>query len=219
MNATIELKDCNFVIVANNFNLSIINTVWLFKNQIFTEDELQGSTNLPVMVQLQSEYFQMLLTPDRLQFSVNPDTEGQKDLIKTKIGKLINTLPHTPFVAAGINFTFFITPKDKNIHSLSRSLFFNEQSNLFKDIETDTDDARFGGYFSKDLIGTRFRLDAKPIKVNIPDKGIEAVQFSYNFNIDLSPSDGSEKIFELIEKWDDAKRIAQTITEKTNSKD
>jgi len=69
------------------------------------------------------------------------------------------------------------------------------------------------------LIGTRFRLDAKPIKVNIPDKGIEAVQFSYNFNIDLSPSDDSEKIFELIEKWDDAKRIAQTITEKTNSKD
>ena len=61
MNATIELKDCNFVIVANNFNLSIINTVWLFKNQIFTEDELQGSTNLPVVVQLQSEYFQMLL--------------------------------------------------------------------------------------------------------------------------------------------------------------
>lgn len=214
MNASIEFKDCNIVIVANNFNVSIVNTVWLFKNAVFTEEELQSSTSLPIMVEVLTDSFKLHLVPDRLQFSVIPTFENKQDLILSKIGKLVETLPHTPFVAAGLNFTYHVVPDTKDIGSLTRSLFCNTQSRLFDDL--DSDDVRFGGYFSKDLLDMRYRLDAKPVTINSSKSAQEVLQFSHNFNINLSPGDDYNMILDVIKKWDKAKTITQEITNKVN---
>jgi len=48
MNHSIDFIDCNIVIVANTFKLNILNPVWMYKNKIFPEKELQGATCLPV---------------------------------------------------------------------------------------------------------------------------------------------------------------------------
>lgn len=215
MSHEIELKNCNVVVIANIFNLSIINTVWLFKNNIFSEDDLKGSTSLPVFVEVKSKKFHFTLVPERLQYSIDPKMENPKESIDSKIGTFIRTLPHTPYTACGLNFIYHVKPEKGDLYALSRSLFCNERSRLFEDL--DTDDVRFGGYFSRDLIETKFRLDAKPVKINQPqEKDKEVLQFSYNFNISLSPDDDYHSIISLFEKWDQAQRITLDLTNKIN---
>jgi hypothetical protein len=217
MNHNIDFVDCNIVIIASNFNVNILNTVWLYKNKIFTEKELQGATCLPIMVEAKSDDFRLHIVPDRMQFSINPNYKNTKKLVSSKIGRLVKLLPHTPFTAAGLNFTYHVTPSDKDIYKLTRSLFCNEQSKLFNDLEEEN--VRFGGYFSKDLLGTRFRLDAKPISVMMQNEKKEMLQLAYNFNISLNQEDDHNAIIGLFDKWDEAKRICKKLTNKINSKD
>ncbi len=217
MNHNIDFVDCNIVIIASTFNINILNTVWLYKNKIFTEKELQGATCLPVIVEVQSDNFRFHIVPERLQFSISTKYKNAKKLILSKIGQLVKLLPHTPFTAVGLNFTYHVTPSDKDIYKLTRSLFCNERSKLFNDLEEEN--VRFGGYFSKDLLGTRFRLDAKPISVVMQNNKKEMLQFAYNFNISLSQEDDHNTIIALFNKWDEAKRICQELTNKINSKD
>ncbi len=217
MNHNIDFIDSNIVIIASTFNINILNPVWLYKNKIFTEKELQGATCLPVLVEAQSDNFRLHIVPDRLQFSINPKFKNAKELLISKIGRLIELLPHTPFTAAGLNFTYNVTPSNKDINKLSRSLFCNEKSILFDDLEEDN--VRFGGYFSKDLLGTRFRLDAKPISTPMKNKEKEMLQFAYNFNISLTQENEQTTILDLFNKWDDAKLICQELTNKINLKD
>ena len=212
MSLTTELIDSNVVIIAHEFNLSIINSVWLFKNKIFTEEELQGRPSLPILVEAQSKDFNFKIVPERLQFSISPKCDNASHLILSKIAKIINLLPHTPYIAAGFNFTYHIFSKDTDFAELNRSLFCQHDSKLFSDFNTD--DARFGGYFSKDIIGARLRLDAKPLTIQKQDKKEEKLHLAYNFNIPLSPQDDSNIILGFLEKWDEAKEIAQEITSK-----
>lgn len=214
MNHKIKLADKNVVIVADGFNTKIVNNVWLFKNKIFLEEELEGATNLPLAVEVATENFLFTLVPDRLQLSINPDYENAKDLITEKVGKLIKLLPHTPFTAVGLNFTYHITPENGNMHSLSRSLFCNTNSVFCEDF--DSENSRFGGYFSRDLIGTKFRLDAKPVKARTDKEAKEILQLSYNFNMDLDGNNDIDSINGLIEKWDEAHKNCAIITEKVN---
>jgi len=85
--------------------------------------------------------------------------------------------------------------------------------------DLEEDNVRFGGYFSKDLLGTRFRLDAKPITVAMKNQKKEMLQLAYNFNISLTQDNDQTTIIELFNKWDEAKRICQDLTNKINLKD
>ncbi|MFH2057335.1 MAG: hypothetical protein ABIJ59_00350 [Pseudomonadota bacterium] len=217
MNHSIDFIDCNIVIIANTFNVNILNPVWMYKNKIFSEKELQGATYLPVVVEALSDNFRLHITPDRLQFSIDTKYKNPKKLILSKIGRLIELLPHTPFTAVGLNFTYHVTPSDKDIYKLTRSLFCNEQSKLFEDLEEK--DVRFGAYFSRNLLGTRFKLDVKPIAVTIQNQKKEMIQFAYNFNLSLGQNDDYQAIIGLFNKWNEAKSICQELTEKVNSND
>jgi hypothetical protein len=217
MKHNIDFADINVVVIASTFNVNILSTVWLFENQIFTNKELKGATSSPLIVEAQSNDFRLLLIPERLQFSINPKYKKAKKLILSKIGKLIELLPHTPFTAAGLNFTYYVTPSDKDIYKLSRSLFCNEKSKLFNDLEEEN--VRFGGYFSKDLLGTRFKVDVKPIIVTMNNIKKEMLQFSFNFNMNLNQDDDYTKIIDLFNKLDEAKTICKKLINKVNQKD
>lgn len=208
-----ELKHRNVVVIAKTFNLSIINHVWLFKNGIFSEEELSGCPSIPVLVEARSDDFIFQLTPERLQFSVSPDTDNSDELIKNKIGKIISELPQTPYTAAGINLIYLFDQDKTSYNTLTRFLFCPEDSALYDHFNTP--DARFGGYFSKEVLGTRLRLEVRPV---VTETNVEKLRFSYNFHSDLKKAEKPKGVLTHLEKWTEAQHLAQEINKNVELK-
>lgn len=212
-----QLIESNLVIVANQFDLSTINSIWLLKKKIFSIDELQERFPLPIIVEARSADFIFVLDPNRLQFWIMPECNTANELLATKIAQLIKELPPQPYVASGFNFTYHIVSENRDFGELTRSLFCQPDSKLFNDFNTS--DARFGGYFSKNIIGTRLRLEIKPIIFQQGNKTIgERLQFAFNFNMNISSEDKEQCILDFLQKWDEAKNITYTIMDKINER-
>jgi len=209
---TIQLIESNVVIVAHQFDLSTINSLWLLKRKIFTIEELQEKSPLPIIVEARSADFGFLLDPNRLQFWLSPESDKAKELLSSKIAKFIQELPQQRYIATGFNFTYHVISEDNDIGQLTRTLFYQPNSTLCNDFNTS--DARFGGYFSKHVIGTRLRLEVKPILWQNNENTEERLQFAFNFNINLSPNDDYTIILDFLQKWDEAKQIVCEIINK-----
>ena len=205
-----EKLQANVVIIARQFNPSIISQHWLIKNNILAEDDFEdGSVFSPVMVNVQSTVCHILVLPDQLQFSPKTNSESEQALLNSKLGDIIKLLPHTPFVAAGINFSWHVNRNDMSLSTLSRKLFFRADDPLCQAFNTE--DARFGSYMSKDVIGCRLKLDVKPVTINLPEGTIERLQFAFNFHRELTENNGVDGIVDLLTKWDSAQKMAFDI--------
>lgn len=210
MDKNVELVSENVVVLANQFNLSIMNQHWLIENCIITQDDLQDSyTFTPVFALAKTKFFQLTLVPERLQIDLNPKTEKKIELIKSKIGTIVDKLPHTPFTALGFNFDYFLTTEDSSVEKYTRSLFFKPDSPLSS--QFDEDNAKFGGYFSKDVSGFRLKLDIKPISIKSKDKIMDKIQLAFNFHLDLVGNDKSKTILKYLAKWDSMANITKDI--------
>lgn len=210
MDKNVELVSENVVVLANQFNLSIMNQHWLIENCIITQDDLQdGYTFTPVFALAKTKFFQLTLVPERLQIDLNPKTEKKIELIKSKIGTIVDKLPHTPFTALGFNFDYFLTTEDSSVEKYTRLLFFKPDSPLSS--QFDEDNAKFGGYFSKDVSGFRLKLDIKPISIKSKDKIMDKIQLAFNFHLDLVGNDKSKTILKYLAKWDSMANITKDI--------
>ena len=120
-------------------------------------------------------------------------------------------LPHTPFVGAGLNFTWDVLPGREDMGSLSRRLFSVPESTFFQAF--DADDARFGTYVSKAAINCRMTLDIKPVK-----EDREKLRLFFNFHLDVpqNPDDAVPQILQHLARWDDAAREAQAVVDLLN---
>lgn len=199
------------VITARQFNPSIISQYWLIKNNILAEEEFEaGSIFSPVMVNVQSKECHILVLPEQLQFSpkIYPESE-EHALINSKLGKIIKELPHTPFIAAGLNFSWHVYQKDAPTGVLDRTLFFRDDSPLYQAFNTE--DARFGSYMSKDVIGCRLKLDIKPVIINLQGITTERLQFAFNFHLQLTEDNKVDDILYLLSKWNEAREISSTM--------
>lgn len=202
----------NVVILANRFNLSIFNQYWLIDNGIIDQEDLKaGYTFTPVLNQIQTQDYQLTIVPDRLQLDIHPVTdENAVDLIESKIGKIIEKLPHTPYTALGLNFVYLYTPDADNFPKYTRSIFLNPESPL--SIKFTDENARFGGYFIKDMLDFRVMLNARP--VTTPSKGdqmIDKINFDFNFHLDLKDEEKHKTILEYLKKWNELKEITEDI--------
>lgn len=209
----LHLADSNVIVVANQFNPSVFSQLWLAKHGLATEEEVGGEdcafTN--VFAQVVTSRFALVVTPNHLQLMVRSGVEDQKKLVEEKIGKVVELLPHTPFAAVGLNFRYHAKPVKGDVHSLTRQLFFVEDSPLHKAF--DTPDSRFGGYVSKDVIGCRLRLEIKPV-ISPFEEGAQPedlLLFAFNFHHDLSQGNSGDSIRVAVAKWDEARNEAQHI--------
>ena len=217
MKISFELFDSNIVVVANTFNMSILNQKWLIDKNIFSiEDFNNGYTFSSVFAQVKSNDFLFTLFPERIQVAVKTEADDAVKLIISKISRIVKELPETPYSAVGFNYVYFAVPLDNDIKAFTRSLFFLPESPLCKNFNDQN--ARFGGYFSKDVLGSRLKLDVKPIIV--PERSkvedevkTEKIQFSFNFHNDLADSNKPKAIVDFFKKWDDAKAFSKNIIE------
>jgi hypothetical protein len=211
---TTDLAISNVVVAANQLNPSIFKQLWLVKNGIVDEDDFgDGCLFSDPAVSVESEKFRLLVVPPQLQFVPKVPPEEQEQLVIEKVGAVVEALPHTPYTAVGLNFFWHLRPEDGNVPALTRRLFHVPEKPLFRQFESE--DSRFGGYFSKDILGCRLKLDIKP--VFLPPKeeagNREVLQFAFNFHLDI-PQDGEDAVTCIqrqLECWNDARDEATKI--------
>jgi len=219
----IVFQNSSIVITANDVNLSIFKPLWLQKNQIFREEELQGQVVItPVAVQIATQRFQFMVVPNRIQMMFPSEYPEALSDISRVLGGIVQTLPHTPYSAIGINFNYMAAPKDeKTFPSLNSRLFGSEFAKQIHTVEDN--DARFGSYFTFDLIGTRLKIDMKPVKgsSNINSlcsswhRGQDLLAFNFNFHKDLTkPDQNVDIILTILNKWSEALSLSRQIIEK-----
>ena len=216
---SLELVGSNTLVVAQQFNPTILSQSWLSRNGILAEvDFRKGCIFTDMAVQVEADEFHLLVVPPQCQFTPRVEVERQQRLVVDKVGRIVRYLPHTPYRAVGLNFTWHLTPEDGDTPAASRRLFFMESGPLHKEF-VDAN-PRYGAYMSKDVFGVRMKLDAKPLILNVGEEDErELLQFSFNFHKDVwkeeSPVDCIE---ETLQKWDEAHSEALRIVQSVHAK-
>jgi len=217
---SLRLTEANTVVVARNFNLTVVNQAWLLKTGILTQEEMDGEYAFTTLfTQINSKEFAFLLSPERLQFAPKIAGEKQQELILRKVGKFVEALPHTPYVAIGMNFSVQYQPKELDVKDMTRRLFFVPESPLHQ--EFDTPDARFGGYMSMDALGCRLKMEVKPtVQVGGSDNPRHFISLDFNFHQDLEQGEVAVKDIEkTLNKWNEAKEMSIDVAKKLAGRD
>ncbi len=218
-----SLVKCTLVLTANDINLSIFKPPWLSKTGIFHEQELQGKIVLsPMAVQIPTEGFQLTVLPDRIQMAVSPAHDAARADIDRVLGGIVNTLPHTPYAAVGLNFHFLLAVEEHtSISSYTRRSFASPFANGL--CEDKAVNPKFGSYFSFDALGARLKADIKPIRVSgqlparddFPKPGDEVVKLDFNYHYDVIDDEArSEAVLSALGRWEEALRMSQQIVAK-----
>jgi hypothetical protein len=195
------------VVAARQFNPSVITQLWLVRNGLLVDDDfLPGCIFTDVIVQVRSRRFHMLIVPEQLQFVPAVPPEEEQGQIVDSLGRLVATLPHTPYTALGLNFAWHLRLGERNVSQVTRELFFQRGIPLFANF--DREDAHFGGYLSKDYLGFRLKLDVKPVIVQEEGRNENRVQFAFNFHADLTVAD---QIEDRLLRWNEVRQEAERI--------
>ena len=203
-----KLVGQNLVIVAKNFNPTIIGENWLVKKEIIqASDKQPGSIFSDVVSQLQTAEFSLTVMPEQLLF--NPVSLESQPLVTSKIGKIVEELKETPFNALGMNFIWHVNSTDKSIEDFSRQLFYNESIGIAKKLSAPN--TKFGYYVSAEVLGFRLKLEVKPVDVTSPTGKSSQIQFAFNYHRDLTQDDKAREIIALLPKWQECYVYANAL--------
>ena len=102
------------------------------------------------------------------------------------------------------------------MQAFTRGLFYQEGKvhEFF-----DTLDGRYGAYFSREIFGTRLKLDIKPITIKKENALTETLQCSFNYHKDLVSEDKVTEILETIQVWEEATAALARISSGLRKKD
>lgn len=212
-----ELELAQVVVTARHFNPSIIDKHWLIKNQILGEDDfLDNCVFAPSVAHVHANAFDLLAIPDHIQFTPRNIDDSQAIIING-LAKIVQTLPHTPYLATGINFTWGVfIGSDQAV--LTRKWFYCERQPFSR--EFDVPDAHFGAYFSKSVFdGGRLKLHVKPAIKHTGDNKENVVLLTFNFHFDLSADRASDELIEILQRWDEARLMAERISREMEESD
>lgn len=188
--------DTHFVLIANNFNLSIFRETWFVNEGILTQEEINPTTSLftPNIIQIDNEEFYMTIELNKLQIYLKgKDNHKRFNLVN----KIVHKLSHVPYLACGLNFNYLIDDFD-NI--LGSTLFSRNEDKLFDEFKNPSDKSLFGVYLSKNYMDTRLKLSVLPSRVIPAGENVEKdfMYYQFNFHVDLKEKNFLEKIQALI---------------------
>jgi hypothetical protein len=119
------LTGTNIVILARNYNPSVVSKEWLYEKNI-VRDTVINFVHTPPLSVVETEGISFVLDENRLQISLKSITpESIESLPKIAAG-FVSCLPETPFLAVGFNYTYNI-PKET---SRMKTLFVLDDTKL-----------------------------------------------------------------------------------------
>ena len=117
MNNAATLSGVNIVVLARNYNPSIVSKEWLFQKNI-VKDTVTNFAHTPPFSLVETERFSFVLDENRLQVSLKTITpEGIEGLPKIA-ADFVSCLPETPFVAVGFNYSFYMSKESTRLETL-----------------------------------------------------------------------------------------------------
>jgi hypothetical protein len=208
-----QLVGSSVVIVAQQFNPTVVSQPWLMRHGLATEEDFnQGYIFSDSLVQFQAKDFHFLLVQEQLQFTPRPAPDREQEIVRKWVGTIAEKLPHTPYRAIGLNFMWQVTPDTESVRDWTRRTFYRADVPLFEVFGSS--DSMFGGYFSRDVLDCRLRLDVKPVTATAGEKKLERVFFNFNYHLELAILDRPvEAIHEMLERWDEAKKESVKVVQ------
>ncbi len=123
----------NIVILASNYNPSIVSKEWLYQKGIFTKT-VRNFVHTPVFALVESEDFSLMVDEQRLQLTIKKVTEDNLNTSGGIVERFVDTLPETPYKAVGLNYHYtfptekcdlrtLLSPDDTKIRELLSSTY------------------------------------------------------------------------------------------------
>ncbi len=212
------LVNASVVIVAHDVNLSVFNPVWLVREGVLEEAELdwERSIFMPSMIQIHTRSCEFSVFPNRLQLTFPPDGPHLQPEILKILGTIVAKLPHIPYSALGMNLDYLITPIESEFVEWNQRVFGAQVASNLGGV---TD--RYGSYYSTNAINRRLRTTCRPMRLdekNCPPNwgqadNQEVVKIDLNYHMDLDKSDSNSVIFKSLGEWDIIKQHADGVIE------
>ena len=195
----ISLIGANIVVLAKNHNPSIISKEWLSQKEIIDGDFV-NFTHTPAFSIVETEFFSLVVDPDRLQLTIKSDIQNNVDTLEQSILTYVQALPEVPYSAIGFNFVYNLVSKKAIIKDI-----FNPSDEKFKKLFTEN--YQVGGIIKFNHDGFLVTISLQPNNTNNVNNEIKA-----DFNFHYLLGDSSE-ISDAILKHKQMKETSENILE------
>jgi len=178
------LSGTNIVILARNYNPSIVSKEWLYEKNIVRET-VTNFVHTPPLSVVETERISFVLDENRLQISLKSITTESIESLPKIAAIFVSCLPETPFVAVGFNYTYNI-PKET---SRLKTLFAIDNTKLKELFSENCEVGLIVSFPFKAFIG---RMTAPPIRGKIT-----RITMDFNFHSDSHGADEVKKRLKL----------------------
>lgn len=195
-------NNANVVVLAANYNPSIVSREWLHQKGIFTE-KVNNFVFTPVFSLVESETDSLMVDESRLQYTVKKVTPESLSRLAEAPARFVQTLPETPYKGVGINYVYMIHSEKCDLGRLLNP----NKATLSKLIAPDFE------------LGFRaaFRFDAFLVNLAMTPSSIggrSQMQISFNFHSDVaSPREVLEKLALQPTTLEKAESVVQGVCE------
>ena len=123
-----RLTGTDIVVLARNYNPSIVSKDWLQRKGIITE-AVSNFVHTPPFSLIETEQIALTVEEERLQISLKVMNEDNIERLPRIVERFVLSLPETPYVATGFNYSYrlpkeasklaaFLTPNDTKLREV-----------------------------------------------------------------------------------------------------
>jgi len=183
----VMLDGINIVILARNYNPSIVSKEWLYNKNIVIEEAV-NFVHTPVFSLVETDQISFILSDDRLQISLKRISPENIEGLPKIASKFVSALPETPYSAVGFNYRYHIPQM-----SFQAEVLFSPNDIKLKELFAE--DYKLGGVVLFKFKNFVVRMNATPVR------GEDArIVVDFNFHSDCH---NSEEVKERLKLYSD----------------
>ena len=117
MSGVFTLRSANIIILARNYNPSIVSKEWLYQKNIIKEP-VANFIHTPPLSLVETERVSFVLDEDSLRISLKTVSSEGIEALPNIATKFVSCLPETPFKAVGFNYGYHIAKESSRLEAL-----------------------------------------------------------------------------------------------------
>ena len=176
------LKGANIVILARNYNPSIVSKEWLYQKNIIKETAT-NFVHTPPLSFVETERVSLVLDEDSLRISLKTISAEGIEVLPKIAAEFVSCLPETPFKAVGFNYSYHTAKGSSHLKAL-----FSPNDTKLKELFSKN--YEIGGMVS-------FRFKEFLVSMSAPPAGAESTRMAISFNFH-SDSQGAKAVQERL---------------------